>query len=129
MLLTVPAFGSAITKSTTTTTARMIRFRRVSIVASYRAAGRHASSARPRTLLVDWFDDEEPVARLVDGSSDAFAWDDSVYAHTFAVARAYFVACVGRLRDLNRAHVRSVPPPQGVPEPHPLSETMAGRSD
>ena len=73
MLLTVPAFGSAITKSTTTTTARMIRFRRVSIVASYRAAGRHASSARPRTLLVDWFDDEEPVARLVDGSSDAFA--------------------------------------------------------
>ena len=47
MLLTVPAFGRAITKSTTTTTARMIRFRRVSIIASYRATSRRASSSRP----------------------------------------------------------------------------------
>ena len=50
MLLTVPEPGSAIRKSTTTTTARMIRFRRVSIVASYRAATRDASSSIPGSL-------------------------------------------------------------------------------
>lgn len=81
------------------------------------------------TLFVDRLDHEEPDARLVDEFLDAFGRDDSFDAHAFAFARAYFVACADRLRDLNRAHIRSVPPPQGVSEPHPKSGIIARRSD
>jgi hypothetical protein len=78
---------------------------------------------------VERFDDEEAGTRFVRGFLDPIEWDDGLNPHAVAVARAYFIACAGRSRDLNRAHVRSVPPPQGVSEPHPMPGSIAARSD
>jgi hypothetical protein len=80
-------------------------------------------------LIVERLDDEEAGTRLGGEFLASFQGDDGLNAHAVAFARAYFIACAGRLRNLNRAHVRSVPPPQGVSEPHPMSGSIAGRSD